>query len=273
MTTTSPASICPAEDRLHRGVLAVEHAGRGPRTEVEVDAGHLHHRALRGQRAREHGDAADGVDRVGQRVDDLAVGRGRVELGQVLGHGPAGDGEAVAVEQPGVEQVLHHDRHAADAVDVDHVVLAVRLGVGDVGHPRGDLVEVVERRARPGPRVAMASRCSTALVEPPSAMTTAMAFSNASLVMIWRGRMPSSSRRDDGLAATRRRSRRGGGRRPGADAEPGSDMPSASATDAMVLAVNMPAQLPSVGQALRSMASSSASSMVPAAWAPTASNT
>ncbi len=37
---------------------------------------------------------------------------------------------------------------------------------------------------------AMASRCSTALVEPPSAMTTAMAFSNASLVMIWRGRMP-----------------------------------------------------------------------------------
>src|SRR5690606_35657932 len=50
-------------------------------------------------------------------------------------------------------------------------------------------------------------------------------------------------------------------------------MPSASATEAMVLAVNMPAQAPSVGQALRSMASSSASSMVPAAWAPTASKT
>ena len=41
---------------------------------------------------------------------------------------------------------------------------------------------------------AMASRCSTALVEPPSAMVTAMAFSNASLVMIWRGRSPSSNR-------------------------------------------------------------------------------
>ena len=36
---------------------------------------------------------------------------------------------------------------------------------------------------------AMASRWSTALVEPPRAMTTAMAFSKASLVMIWRGRM------------------------------------------------------------------------------------
>ena len=39
-----------------------------------------------------------------------------------------------------------HDGHAADPVDVDHVVLAVRLGVGDVRHPGGDLVEVVERQ-------------------------------------------------------------------------------------------------------------------------------
>ena len=87
------------------------------------------------QRAREDRDAADGVDRVGQRVDDLAVGRRRVELGQVLGHRLAGDGEAVAVEEPGVEQVPHHHGDAADAVDVDHVVLAVRLGVGDVRAP------------------------------------------------------------------------------------------------------------------------------------------
>ena len=50
-------------------------------------------------------------------------------------------------------------------------------------------------------------------------------------------------------------------------------MPMASATAAIVLAVNMPAQLPSLGQAARSMASSSASSIVPAAWAPTASKT
>jgi hypothetical protein len=39
------------------------------------------------------------------------------------------------------------------------------------------------------------------------------------------------------------------------------------------LAVNMPAQAPTVGQAARSMASSSARSIVPAASAPTASNT
>ena len=50
-------------------------------------------------------------------------------------------------------------------------------------------------------------------------------------------------------------------------------MPSASATDAMVLAVNMPAQLPSDGHARRSISPSSFSVMVPAAQAPTASNT
>ena len=37
---------------------------------------------------------------------------------------------------------------------------------------------------------AIASRCSTALVEPPSAMTTVMAFSNAFFVMMSRGLMP-----------------------------------------------------------------------------------
>ena len=41
--------------------------------------------------------------------------------------------------------------------------------------------------------LAIASRCSTALVEPPTADVRAMAFSNAGLVMIMRGVMPSSS--------------------------------------------------------------------------------
>ena len=41
---------------------------------------------------------------------------------------------------------------------------------------------------------AIAIRCRTALVEPPSAMTTVIAFSNAFLVMIWRAVMPRRSR-------------------------------------------------------------------------------
>jgi hypothetical protein len=78
-------------------------------------------------------------------VHHHAVGSGgRVELGEVLGHGLAGDGEAVAVQQAGVEQVLQHHRHAADAVEVAHVELAAGLHVGDVRHLGGDPVEVLE---------------------------------------------------------------------------------------------------------------------------------
>ena len=111
------------------------------------------------------------------------------------------------------------------------------------------------------------------LVEPPSAMPTAIAFSNASLVMIWRGRMSGREEADHGLAAREREvvaaavdGRRG-------RSCPGSDMPIASATDAIVLAVNMPAHEPSVGHARFSISPSSFSVSVPAAHAPTASNT
>src|SRR5919199_730542 len=70
---------------------------------------------------------------------------------------------------------------------------------------------------------AMAMRCRTAFVEPPNAMTTAMAFSNASLVMICRAVMPlrrSSTTAWPDLRAnpSRRRSALGG------EALPGSDM-------------------------------------------------
>ena len=57
------------------------------------------------------------------------------------------------------------------------------------------------------------------------------------------------------------------------EAEPGRAMPMASATDDMVLAVNIPAHDPAVGQAWCSMRESSSSDSDPAAWAPTASNT
>jgi hypothetical protein len=45
---------------------------------------------------------------------------------------------------PGVEQHLHHHRHAANPIQVGHVEPAARLHIGDVGHLSGDAVEVVE---------------------------------------------------------------------------------------------------------------------------------
>ena len=44
----------------------------------------------------------------------------------------SGDRQAVAVQQSGVEQGLHHHRDAADAVDVVHDVGTERLDVGQV---------------------------------------------------------------------------------------------------------------------------------------------
>ncbi len=57
----------------------------------------------------------------------------------------------------------------------------------------------------------------------------------------------------------------------GGAALPGSDMPSASAALAIVLAVYMPPQAPSPGQMARSIASTSARDISPRAQAPTAS--
>ena len=87
-------------------------------------------------------------------------------------------------------------------------------------------------------------------------MATAIAFSNASLVMIWRGRMPGLDQCDDRTPGLVREvvAAAVDGRCAG---RPGSDMPSASATDAIVLAVNIPAHEPSVGQARFSISPSS----------------
>ena len=118
---------------------------------------------------------------------------------------------------------------------------------------------------------AMASRCRTPLVEPPSAITSVIAFSNAGLVMIWRAVMPCLSRfttasPERWANTSRRRSTAGGA------AEPGSDMPRASATEAIVLAVYMPPHAPSPGQIARSIRSTSSRLILPARQAPTASN-
>ena len=94
----------------------------------------------------------------------------------------------------------------------------------------------------------MASRCTTALVDPPMAMLTVMAFSIASRVMICDGaRLPTPSRPCGWplISAIARRRESGAGMA----AQPGSVMPRASATEAMVLAVPMTVQWP----ALRAM--------------------
>ena len=112
---------------------------------------------------------------------------------------------------------------------------------------------------------AAASRCSTVLVEPPIAMSSVIAFSNALKLAIERGSAlasPSSYQRRARStmrwpASTNRR------RRSAWVATsvplPGSARPSASIRQFIELAVNMPEHEPQVGQAERSMTATSSS--------------
>src|SRR5690606_72707 len=108
-------------------------------------------------------------------------------------------------------------------------------------------------------------RWSTVLVEPPLAISRLIAFSNAAKLAMLRGRTEASScsyQRLAMLTMVRPASRHSGLLAAGvASTEPlpGKDRPSASVRQFMLLAVNMPEQLPQVGQAERSMAVTSSS--------------
>ena len=138
------------EDRVHRRVLTFEHPGRAFEGHLLLrESGDLHHAPLRRQGTGEHDDAGIGMDRVGEGMDDPTVGSGRVEQFEVLAHGPAGDRHAFAVEQTGIEQVLHHHGHTADSVEVGHMERAAGLHVGDVRDVGAHAVEVGEREIDP----------------------------------------------------------------------------------------------------------------------------
>ncbi len=107
---------------------------------------------------------------------------------------------------------------------------------------------------------------------PPRAISTASALKKASMVKISRGLMFFESRRMTALPdslASRIRSASTAGIVP----FPGRAMPSASARQFMLLAVNRPAQEPQPGQACASYSPSSASFSRPSLNAATPSNT
>ena len=216
--------------------------------------GDLDDRAERGQRAGEHVDAALGVDRRVERVDDDAVGARRVERGEVLGHRLAGDREARRRASrpassrwlsttgtpptrsrslmwnlpPGFMSAMCGTRAAmrlkSSRVSVDLGLVGdgqqVQHGVRRAAERRRDGDGVLERRL--GHDLARRDAEPQHLARP---------------------------------RHRRRGRRRGGGRRSaGGDAEPGMLMPSASPIELIVLAVNMPPHAPSPGHALRSIA-------------------
>lgn len=94
--------------------------------------------------------------------------------------------------------------------------------------------------------LAMAMRCSTALVEPPSTVMKTIAFSNAALVMMSEGLMSFSRSNLIALPACTH-SKCFWSVSAGVEPEYGSDMPSISIAEAIVLAVYIPPQAPAPG--------------------------
>ena len=119
---------------------------------------------------------------------------------------------------------------------------------------------------------AIASRCSTALVEPPVMHTDAIAFSMASRVTICFGLTSFLSRSitnwPDLNATSGLR-----GSVAGTLLKPKGEIPISSLAVAMVLAVNCPPHAPTPGHATSSRSFNSLSVILPAACAPTASKT
>ena len=118
----------------------------------------------------------------------------------------------------------------------------------------------------------MAGRCSTVLVEQPSAISRHSALWKAASVMILSGVRPSSTiftTRMPVFLARRMRAASTAAIVP----LPGSAMPMTSVMQFMEFAVNMPEQEPQPGHAEDSTALRPSSSILPALYAPTASNT
>ena len=119
---------------------------------------------------------------------------------------------------------------------------------------------------------AIANKCKTAFVEPPNAMTTVIAFSNASRVRISRGLISFSIKFMTASPARWQSSILF------CDTASCAELfarlsPNASIADAIVFAVYIPPHAPGPGMAVCSTSSKVASSIAPLDKAPTASNT
>ena len=126
ITTTSPVSILPCRDRRHRVLLGLEHARRARVCGEALVARELHHAALGREVAAQDREAAGGLERVSRAGARPAGPRSPVAsraCSPIVRPVTVG---ASVVQQPGLEQALGHQRHAARPVQVDGDVLRRR---------------------------------------------------------------------------------------------------------------------------------------------------
>src|SRR5437763_1795461 len=160
------------------------------------------------------------------------------------------------MQQPGAQQQFHERLNTADRHQLRHEVAATGLQVCEHRYPPSDAREVIE-------------------LEPHARL-----MRNGQQMQHRIGRATERDHHGDGVLEraaredpARLQSERLSSPTASCAELPGKDKPKASIAEAMVLAVYMPAQLPGPGMAVRSISSSPASESLPAACAPTASNT
>jgi hypothetical protein len=135
-----------AKDALKRAFLAFVNFG-GAFEIKAFFAGDLADGATGGEVAAEDTEVGVGLDRLVEGANDiLLVGVGRVggDVLEGLGDGLAGDGQAIAVEQPAIEEHFHERANAADADEMGHAVFAERFHVGKERDAGTDGLEVID---------------------------------------------------------------------------------------------------------------------------------
>ncbi len=130
------------EDGFERYFLTFEHDGFTFKAQTFL-AGDFSDRAFRGKVATKDDEVAVFLDGFVERLNNLLALWVGLHAAQGFGHGFAGDGEAIAVEQAGVEQRLHERANAADGDERAHAVFAAGLEIRQHGHAFADAREVV----------------------------------------------------------------------------------------------------------------------------------
>ena len=137
------------EYRRGGALLAVEDT-RPPGEREAFLTGDLRHRTLGRDIAAQHDQMTVRLDGVIGAADDLLSGRIIGGAFEVLRHGLAGHGQALAVQQTAVEQTLHQWPDAADGHQIGHRVTTARPHVREHRYAPTDAGEVIECDAHTG---------------------------------------------------------------------------------------------------------------------------
>ncbi len=136
--------------RLHGGetiLLAVETKRRAGET-LLLQPRHFHDRGIRRQIAFQPDHAAGLRNRAGHRIHHVLVDR-KHNILQIFRQRAPRHRQAVAMQQPGIQQRLQHHRDAADVEHVQRHVFAARLQVRNVRRAPHDRRDVIQREAQP----------------------------------------------------------------------------------------------------------------------------